>query len=271
VSTLDDRIDALYARPLPDFTAERNALAKSLSGAERQAVKTLQKPTTVAWAVNLLFWREQKTFDRLLRAGHALRTAQLAALKGRSSDIRGATAQHRDVLADAVSTARQLAADAGSAPEADGLSRMLEAISVAPQQPDHPGRWTEAIQPAGFEALAGITPIAHPKPTLAAPPVRPRDTPPRAGHAPVDAVPSVSKRDLAAERRRAEAEAARRRAAEAAMQAARQEADRASAAEARAAAQVEHARQQLAHAEAALTEAREHAARARRALADAKG
>jgi hypothetical protein len=268
VSTLDDRIDALYALPLTQFTAERNALAKSLAGSERDRVKALEKPTTVPWAANLLFWRERKTFDRLVGAGQALRAGQVAALKGKTADIRELTAKHREALADAVSTARQLAADSGSAPDADAVSRMLEALSVAPQLPDRPGRWTEAIQPAGFEALAGITPVAHVGAAHRAEPSRAPEAS-KGGH-PHKPVAGVSKRDAAADKRRLEAEAARRKAADAAVRSLKQEVDRTTAAEARAAAQVEHARQQLAHAEAAHNTAREHSAGARKRLADAE-
>jgi hypothetical protein len=272
VSSLDNRIDALYALPLNEFTAARNALATSLTGSDREHVKKLQKPTTIPWAVNLLHWRERKTFERLLGAGQALRAAQLAAITGQSSDIRRATAAHRGALADAVSTARQLATGAGSAPDADALSRMLEAVSVSPDQPDHPGRWTEAIQPAGFEALAGITPTVHNRPTPSGRPQAEGEPPARrvvhAGRAAPPASPS--RRDLEAERRRLEVEAARRKEAEAAVRAAELDADRAAAAEARAAAQVEHAREQLALTESAHERARDQAERARKALGDAE-
>jgi hypothetical protein len=272
VSSLDDRIDALYALPLNDFTAARNALARSLSGPDRERVKKLQKPTVIPWAVNLLHWRERKTFERLLRTGRALRAAQLAALKGQSADIHQATAAHRGALADAVSTARQLATGAGSAPDADALSRMLDAVSVSPDQPDHAGRWTEAIRPAGFEALAGIAPAAQSRPMQSvrgqlepAPPDR------HVVHAERAAPPAPpSRRDLAAEKRRLEVEAARRKEAQAAVRAARLDADRAAAAEARAAAQVGHAREQLARAESAYEQAHDQAVRARKALDDAE-
>jgi hypothetical protein len=39
---------------------------------------------------------------------------------------------------------------------------MLEALSVSPESADRPGRWTELVQPAGFEALAGVQPAAKP-------------------------------------------------------------------------------------------------------------
>jgi septal ring factor EnvC (AmiA/AmiB activator) len=38
---------------------------------------------------------------------------------------------------------------------------MLEALSLSVAAPDHPGRWTEPVQPAGFEALAGVQPVVR--------------------------------------------------------------------------------------------------------------
>jgi hypothetical protein len=52
--SLDSRVDELYQLPLDEFTAARNALAKSLKGEEAESVKRLQKPTIVPWAVNQL-------------------------------------------------------------------------------------------------------------------------------------------------------------------------------------------------------------------------
>ena len=47
----------LYQQPLSAFTAARNALAKTLSGAEAHRIKRLAKPTVVPWTINQLYWR----------------------------------------------------------------------------------------------------------------------------------------------------------------------------------------------------------------------
>ena len=65
--------DELYQQPLGEFIAARNALAKTLAGAEAAHVHALGKPTVVPWAVNLLYWRARATFDRLRTAGERLR------------------------------------------------------------------------------------------------------------------------------------------------------------------------------------------------------
>jgi hypothetical protein len=160
VPGLDDQIDDLYKLPLDQFTAARNALAKTVRGADATRVRTLAKPTAVAWAANQLYWRSRETYDRLVNAGEALRKAQIAALKGKTNDVRAASDAHRRAIGDAVHQAQKLAASSGSHPSADALMRMFEALSIAAEPPSPPGRLTEALQPAGFEALAGVTPVA---------------------------------------------------------------------------------------------------------------
>jgi hypothetical protein len=160
----DREIDALYQLPPDEFTASRNALAKTLTGEPARQVRSLKKPTAVPWAVNQLFWKARPVYDRLMERGQALRIAQIASLKGRKSDVREAMEAHRRATGDAVHRAQQIASDAGLSPDAEQLARMLEAVSLASTPPADPGRFTEAIGPQGFEALAGVTPAARPAP-----------------------------------------------------------------------------------------------------------
>src|SRR5689334_12386328 len=215
VPTLETQIDDLYRLPLTEFTRARNALLKTVRGADATRVRTLAKPTVVAWAVNQVYWQARAVYDRLMKAGDALRRAQIAALTGKSADLRDASAAHRRALGEAVKEAERLASAAGSHPAPDALMRTFEALSLAKEPPTAPGRLADALQPAGFEALAGVTPKAHLRPTRTdagdgpgtespPSPVRPRSVP----------APSPSQlRKAADEKRRAAAEA-RRRAAE---------------------------------------------------------
>ena len=154
--TLESRIDELYRAPLGEFIALRTALAKTLAGDEARRVKALAKPTVVPWAANQVYWRARAVYDRLIKAGEKLREAQVAALGGKKADVRGATEAHRKAIADAVHQAEKIAADEGAHPAADGLMRTFEGISMAPDSGEAPGRWTKPLQPAGFEALAGV-------------------------------------------------------------------------------------------------------------------
>jgi hypothetical protein len=154
---LEQDIDDLYKGSPGEFVAARTALAKKLSGDDARRVRGLQKPTVVPWAVNQLYWRARPAYDRLVDSGKSLRAAQVAALKGRASDMRRATDTHRAALAQAVTDAMRLSSEAGVHPNPDELARTLEAISLAREGPERAGRLTRPLQPAGFEALAGVT------------------------------------------------------------------------------------------------------------------
>jgi hypothetical protein len=156
VSALDATIDDLYQRPLSEFTVARNALAKTLTGADAKRVRALAKPTVVPWAVNQVYWRARGAYDAVMKGGEALRAAQIAALEGREADVRGAGETHRRAIAAAVSEATRLAAPTGAKPDPDVLARTFESLSLASRALESPGRLTGAVEPAGFEALAGI-------------------------------------------------------------------------------------------------------------------
>jgi hypothetical protein len=215
VSALDAKIDDLYQQPLDAFTAARNALAKSLTGADAQSVRQLAKPAVVPWAVNQVYWRARAAYDRLIKSGERLRKAQIAALEGRSADVGAASDAHRRAVAEAVAEAERIAAAAGSRPGADALARTFEALSLAPAPLESPGRLTEPLQLAGFEALAGITP--KPQPSQGRPEGRPlQGTRARPDRENVGADPQVGSKPTPADRarERAAAEHARKRAAE---------------------------------------------------------
>lgn len=159
MSALDATIDDLYRLPLSEFTGARNALAKRLTGDEAKRVRALEKPTVVPWAVNQVYWRARSTYDRLMKSGEKLRAAQIAALEGRDADVRAAGDAHRRAIGEAVAEAERLAATAGAKPAADALARTFEALSLATTASETPGRLTQTLQPAGLEALLGVTPL----------------------------------------------------------------------------------------------------------------
>jgi hypothetical protein len=251
VASLDSQIDALYQQPLAGFTAARNALAKTLSGADAARVKKLPKPTVVPWAVNQLYWHARSAFDRLRASGEKLRTAQIAALKGKSADVRAALEAQRKAIADAVQQATALAGDSGSQPNADELTRTLEALSLAPELPETPGRLTRALQPAGFEALAGVPIRAKPETPAG---------PAKAGHRPHAAPTGPALREphrddrRDRERERARLEAQRR--AQAELRRAEAALDRSKAAEVQARSAWERAKDHVQEAERAVAAAR---------------
>jgi len=240
---LDSKIDDLYKGPLKEFVAARAALAKTVAGNEAKQVKGLQKPTVVPWAVNQVYWHARPVYDRLAASGEKLRDAQTAALKGKASDVRKATEAHRKAMGEAVAEALRLASGAGVQPSADELTRTFEAVSLARDRAEQPGRLTKALRPAGFEALAGVPVKALPRADSAVP--RPASTP----YLVAKPAPVAPKREVEDRRKKEAEERSRKKAAERAGQAVA----RARAAEARARAGWERAKQALAAAELALS------------------
>jgi hypothetical protein len=193
VAPLDSQVDGLYQLPLEEFTAARTALAKTLTGDAAREVRALKKPTTVPWAVNQVYWKARPTYDAAMKAGQSLRQAQIATLKGKKADVRAAADAHRKAIAAAVREANQIASGAGLSPNAEQLARMFEAVSLAAAPSATIGRFTEVVEPSGFDALTGITPAKRvhvaPEPESQA-----------------EETAAVSKADRAAERRRLEQE-----------------------------------------------------------------
>jgi len=138
--SLESNIDRLYEGPLNQFVAARQALAKTLTGDEARQVKQLPKPTVAAWAVNQVYWRTRPVYDRLTKSGKKLRSAQIAALNGRSLDLRDVANEHRAAVAHAVTEALRLAGEADAHPNTDELSRTFEALSMETDRAEPAGR-----------------------------------------------------------------------------------------------------------------------------------
>ena len=238
MADIDTQIDALYHLPLNEFTAARTALAKTLTGDAARDVRALKKPTAVPFAVNQLYWKARPIYDAAMKAGQALRAAQIATLKGKKADVRAATDAHRKAIADAVHRAVQIAASAEAHPSTDQLARMFEALSLAASSPSNPGRYTEIVAPSGFDALTGVTPAKR-----------------------VHEEAAPTRIDSAAEKRRLDQERRERREAEAQFKTATRELDRAKE-------RARAARETLERAEADVAAAEREVAAARERLKD---
>jgi hypothetical protein len=168
-------IDALFQLPPDQFTAARNDLAARLKAAgkpdEAARVKGLAKPPLSAWVVNQLFWRQKKSFDRLMTAGERLRKAQASQLKGggakggggKASDLREALEARRLALGELSKDAASLLRESGHAVSPDlmrKISTTLEALATFASHPSAPqaGHLTADVAAPGFEALAALIP-----------------------------------------------------------------------------------------------------------------
>ena len=80
LGSLERKLDRLYALPLDEFTAARNALARELKlGGDSEAagrVQKLAKPTRAAAAINRAVRRNRRNARRLLSAADKLTAAQ---------------------------------------------------------------------------------------------------------------------------------------------------------------------------------------------------
>src|SRR5690242_20903024 len=104
--------DRLYAEPVDTFTEARNTAAAQVEDrALSRQVKALKKPSTAAWAVNLLVRRDAAQIDQVLALGASLREAA-ASMQG--EELRALTRQRRQLTAALATSARTLAREAGT-------------------------------------------------------------------------------------------------------------------------------------------------------------
>jgi hypothetical protein len=171
---VEDELGRLYGLPLEEFTAARNALARTLkqAGDERaETVRTLPKPSVAVWTVNQLARRERAALRKLLRAADALRKAQERTLAGGAPDaLVKAQREEREALRALGDRARALLVEAGRGATEATVERVTSTLGAAAVDADarpllEAGRLDAELAPAGFEALAGmpVAPRAAPK------------------------------------------------------------------------------------------------------------
>jgi hypothetical protein len=150
----DDEIDALYQVPPGEFTAARNALAKA-HGTGGADIKTLEKPTLPAWAVNQVYWHDRATFDALVEASVAMRHAHVQVISGRSADVAAAEAAHASAIKAALNSAKKHIESAGEKATPATIDAITETLQALPTD-DTPGRLIKPLKPMGFGALMSL-------------------------------------------------------------------------------------------------------------------
>ena len=152
---LETEIDRLYQLPLDEFTAARNALART-AGDEAADVRQLPKPSIPAWAVNQLYWKRRDLYDALVDASDAVRKAHKTILGGRRADLREPSRAHEDALEAAVKGALENLVEGGH-PATDATRQgVLTTLRALPTN-ETPGRLSGTLQPGGFEMLQGLS------------------------------------------------------------------------------------------------------------------
>ncbi|HYZ90757.1 MAG TPA: hypothetical protein VFA34_00015 [Actinomycetota bacterium] len=129
---VDEALDRLYAAPLDEFTATRNALAKEL-GKDGAQIKSLKKPNLAAWALNQLSRRHASELQELFEATHAVRLAQRRVLSGgKASALREATETRGRVVTKLTTLAGEILTNSGHAAAPATLSAITSSfIAIA--------------------------------------------------------------------------------------------------------------------------------------------
>jgi len=253
-------VERLYGLPLDEFTAERDAMAKRIrADGDRDAadaIRKLRKPSAAAASINRAVRSNPNAAERLLETGNRLEEAQAAAIAGSPGDLRSASNEHADAIAELMKT---VSADLGASKAlADRARETLRAVAADPELRAQfaTGTLVREAEAVGF----GVDAIAS---APAKPTARKSSKGARKPEAARSAAAETPKR-TAAQRKRAERELAR---AERDRKAAEREVDRAERRLARAETEVgaaegalAQAADQLADADAALKQAREAAA-----------
>jgi hypothetical protein len=246
----------LYALPIAEFTAARNALAKELKKAgssdDAGVVAGLRKPRVGEHGLNLLARSSPELVRRFVDAVSGAQKAQAAAIGGDAGALRAATAELRQATAETTDAAVRALIDAGEGGEAhrdDIMTLLRDFVSNANAGPLVAGM-------VGGEALARSGELF---PGAPEPPAAPKTKP----AAPAKA--QGPKRDAAAEKKAAAAAEALRRAERTGLEDAVRKAD---AVVDKAQAAVENAQRELLDRRAALKEAQAAAKAAAKALSD---
>lgn len=129
---VDEALDRLYAAPLDEFTATRNALAEEL-GKDGAQVKALKKPNLAAWALNQVARRHAKELEELFEATRAVRLAQRKVLSGgKASALREATETRAKYVSNLTKLATAILTEAGHAAAQSTVSAITNSfIAVA--------------------------------------------------------------------------------------------------------------------------------------------
>jgi DNA repair exonuclease SbcCD ATPase subunit len=166
-------IDALYARPLHEFTPARDALVALLkqNGSRDAAarVKALGKPGITAWAVNQLHHHVPSRLEAFFAAVARLREAQRL---GSAEDFRKTQAARREALQALIREAEARLKQSAHAVTPDALRRIersLDALAASGwPEGTAPGRLTGDLEAPGFDAFAGVS-VAATRPSSPAP------------------------------------------------------------------------------------------------------
>lgn len=159
-------IDRLYALPLDEFTAERDALAKRLRGdGDREAagvVKALKKPSVAAWAVNQVRRDRPDEVRGLLDVTEELHRVYAGiASAGARERLGEAAAMQRELVGSLVRCAAQLLEAGGHGGGEATLTKVADTLRAAALDEDlreqiAAGRVVKERRAAGLGPLSAM-------------------------------------------------------------------------------------------------------------------
>jgi hypothetical protein len=153
---LDTAVDALYARPLDEFIAARDAAVRQATdGGDRLGaarVKRLRKPSVAAWVINQVAREHSDEIGALAALGDELRAATQDRDRARIRALDHLRRERTDALVRAVREAGEVG---GRSVSSAVLDRMTETLTAAVMDPDaaaavRAGRLSRALQHVGF-------------------------------------------------------------------------------------------------------------------------
>ena len=172
----------LYGLPLSQFTAARNARAKTLRKSDPElaaAVAALPKPSVSAGALNELVHEDPSEVRALVQSGKRLRQAQEAAVSGKKgADLNEAIKEHRIAL-DRVQ--RDLRRRKLSGTTIDRATQTLRVASLDPELWPllERGLLHEDLTSSGFGIDPGIVPARPARKQKSKPAAKKAEPPPK--------------------------------------------------------------------------------------------
>ena len=156
---LDDLLEQLYGSELESFTAERDAIVRDLRSQgrndEANEIAALRKPPLPAHIANRLARERPRELRSLLDAAEKLSKAHS---KGSLQTLRDAQTELHEALRTLVAAAPDVA---GKPVSASVEQRLVSTLRAAAADPDaaaelRRGVLADELDPAGFDALAGL-------------------------------------------------------------------------------------------------------------------
>lgn len=136
--------ELLTGDPVEFVTARDSAAARARESGDAELaerIKKLRKPTTAAWAVNLLADREPEELRALLGLGERLRNAQREL---RGDELRELAAERARLLGQLTGLAVDLAAERGSKIADAGREQISQTLTAALSDPEAAAEVQEA-------------------------------------------------------------------------------------------------------------------------------